>query len=82
MKLLVTGGAGFIGSAVVRQAVAQGNGMTGDKRIGDIHGQRTLHRDSAQRVRAYNAKAEILNLSSFTGLGIDQLVDRILDWKE
>jgi G3E family GTPase len=38
--------------------------------------------DSSQRVRAYNAKAEILNLSSFTGLGIDQLVDRILDWKE
>jgi len=38
--------------------------------------------DSSQRVRAYNAKAEILNLSSFTGLGIDQLVDRILVWKE
>jgi G3E family GTPase len=38
--------------------------------------------DSSQRVRAVNAKAEILNLSSFTGLGIDQLVDRILDWKE
>jgi G3E family GTPase len=38
--------------------------------------------DSAQRVRAVNAKAEILNLSSFTGVGIDQLVDRILDWKE
>jgi Ni2+-binding GTPase involved in maturation of urease and hydrogenase len=38
--------------------------------------------ESAQRVRAVNAKAEILNLSSFTGVGIDQLVDRILDWKE
>lgn len=38
--------------------------------------------DSSKRVRTYNKKAEILNLSSFSGLGIDQLVDRIVDWKE
>jgi len=38
--------------------------------------------DSSKRVRAYNTKAEIINLSSFSGLGVDQLVDRIIDWKE
>jgi G3E family GTPase len=38
--------------------------------------------DSTGRVREHNAKAEILNLSSFSGLGVDQLVDRIIDWKE
>jgi len=38
--------------------------------------------DSSRRVREYNAKAEILNLSSFSGLGVNLLVDRILHWKE
>jgi len=38
--------------------------------------------DSSRRVREYNAKAEIFNLSSFSGLGVDQLVDRIIGWKE
>ncbi len=38
--------------------------------------------DATRRVREYNPKAEILSLSSFSGLGLDLLVDRILDWKE
>lgn len=38
--------------------------------------------DSSKRVREHNPKADILSLSSFSGLGIDQLVDRIVDWKE
>jgi hypothetical protein len=33
-------------------------------------------------VRELNPKAEILNLSSFSGLGIGGLVERILAWKE
>lgn len=39
-------------------------------------------KDSSRRVREYNAKAEILNLSSFSGLGVEQLVNRIMVWKE
>ncbi len=38
--------------------------------------------DSSKRVRDHNAQAEIINLSSFSGLGVDQLVDRIVNWKE
>ncbi|MBT3255592.1 MAG: hypothetical protein HN366_03910 [Deltaproteobacteria bacterium] len=38
--------------------------------------------DASRRVREYNTKAEIINLSSFSELGIDQLVDGIIDWKE
>ncbi len=38
--------------------------------------------DAAARVREYNAKAEIINLSSFSGLGLDLLVDRVIGWKE
>ena len=38
--------------------------------------------DASRRVREYNTKAEIINLSSFSELGIDQLVDRVVDWKE
>jgi G3E family GTPase len=38
--------------------------------------------DSAAKVRELNPKAEIVNLSSFSGLGIDGLVERILAWKE
>jgi len=37
--------------------------------------------ESAQRVREYNAKADICNLSSFTGTGLDQLADIILSWE-
>jgi hypothetical protein len=29
-----------------------------------------------------NERAETINLSSFTGLGVDQLVERIVGWKE
>jgi G3E family GTPase len=38
--------------------------------------------ESARRVRQINDRAEIINLSSFTGLGVDRLVDSILSWKE
>jgi G3E family GTPase len=38
--------------------------------------------DSAERIRKYNSKADIINLSSFEDLGIDELAQRIIDWKE
>ena len=38
--------------------------------------------DSAERIRKYNSKADIVNLSSFEDLGIDELAQRIIDWKE
>jgi G3E family GTPase len=37
--------------------------------------------ESAQKVREYNAKADICNLSSFSGAGLDQLADIILSWE-
>jgi G3E family GTPase len=38
--------------------------------------------DSAERIAKYNSKADIVHLSSFKDLGIDELVQRIVDWKE
>ena len=37
--------------------------------------------ESAEKVREYNAKAAIFNLSSFTGTGLDKLSDVILSWE-
>jgi len=37
---------------------------------------------AADKVRALNGKAEILRLSSFTGLGLDRIKEIILEWKE
>jgi len=37
---------------------------------------------TADMVRALNEEAEILNLSSFTGLGLDRIKQIILEWKE
>lgn len=37
---------------------------------------------SAERIRTYNAKAGIVTLSSFQDIGINPLVQQILDWKE
>ena len=37
--------------------------------------------DSATKIRELNEKAEIIFISSFTGEGLDQLLDRILTWK-
>ena len=37
--------------------------------------------ESAEKVRDYNTKADIFNLSSFTGIGLDQLADIILTWE-
>ena len=39
-------------------------------------------KDAAQRVGEHNATAAIVNLSSFSGQGIDALVSEILEWKE
>jgi len=38
--------------------------------------------DSAERIRKYNSKADIVQLSSFNDLGIDELAQRVIDWKE
>jgi G3E family GTPase len=38
--------------------------------------------DSVERIRKYNSKADIVQLSSFKDLGIDELVQRVIDWKE
>ena len=38
--------------------------------------------ESARKIRELNQKAEIINLSSFTGQGLEQLLERILNWKE
>ena len=37
--------------------------------------------DSATKIRELNEKAEIIFISSFTGEGLDQLLDRMLTWK-
>ena len=37
--------------------------------------------ESTENVREYNAKADIFNLSSFTGTGLDQLADTVLSWE-
>ncbi len=37
--------------------------------------------ESAEKVREYNTKADICNLSSFTGAGLDQLADIVLSWE-
>ena len=37
--------------------------------------------ESAEKVREYNTKADICNLSSFNGAGLDQLADIILSWE-
>jgi G3E family GTPase len=36
--------------------------------------------ESTQRIRDFNEQAEILNLSSFTGLGVDRIIEIILTW--
>ncbi|MFW2367080.1 MAG: GTP-binding protein [Desulforhopalus sp.] len=38
--------------------------------------------DSAERIRDYNTRAPIVHLSSFQDLGLEQLVQHIIDWKE
>jgi G3E family GTPase len=38
--------------------------------------------DTAQKIRALNPNVRILHLSSFTGLGVDQIKQIILDWEE
>lgn len=38
--------------------------------------------EACQKVRQYNSHAAIVPLSSFTGLGVQQLVEELLEWKE
>jgi G3E family GTPase len=38
-------------------------------------------KDSVSRVREINPKARVLNLSSFTNTGVDELTDIILNWE-
>ncbi|MDM8556464.1 GTP-binding protein [Desulfococcaceae bacterium HSG7] len=38
--------------------------------------------ESYEKVRELNSQADIINLSSFTDLGIDQMIEYILNWKE
>ena len=38
--------------------------------------------DSVTRVKDYNPRANIISLSSFTGLGVGDLVESIVNWKE
>ncbi len=38
--------------------------------------------EAANKVRELNGKAEILRLSSFTGLGLERIKEIILEWKE
>ncbi len=38
--------------------------------------------DSAERIRNYNSQADIFNLSSFKDIGINELAECIIDWKE
>ncbi len=39
-------------------------------------------KDSENRIREYNSRADIVRLSSFKDQGIDELVRRIVDWQE
>ena len=38
--------------------------------------------ESSRKVRELNAKADVVRLSSFADLGVDSLVETILEWKE
>jgi G3E family GTPase len=38
--------------------------------------------EAAQKIRELNESAEILNLSSFTGVGVERIIDIILTWEE
>jgi G3E family GTPase len=38
--------------------------------------------ESRLRIRQINERAELLGLSSFTGFGVEQLIERILNWKD
>ncbi len=39
-------------------------------------------KEAIERVRQYNPAAEIIRLSSFQELGVDRIIEIILDWKE
>ena len=38
--------------------------------------------EAAQKIQEFNERAEILNLSSFTGVGVDRIIEVILTWQE
>jgi G3E family GTPase len=44
--------------------------------------EQTAMEESRLRIVQVNERAEMISLSSFTGLGVEQLVERIVGWKE
>ncbi|MBW1852300.1 MAG: hypothetical protein JRF52_01445 [Deltaproteobacteria bacterium] len=38
--------------------------------------------EAAQKIQEFNERAEIVNLSSFTGVGVDRIIEVILTWQE
>lgn len=44
--------------------------------------QKASIEESILRIRQVNERAEIISLSSFSGLGVEQLAERIISWKE
>jgi G3E family GTPase len=39
-------------------------------------------KETERKIRELNERAKILRLSSFTGEGIDQLLEQVVNWKE
>ena len=38
--------------------------------------------EAAQKIQEFNERAEIVNLSSFTGVGVDRIIEVVLTWQE
>jgi dTDP-L-rhamnose 4-epimerase len=68
MRLLITGGAGFIGSEIVRQALAAGHEVRVlDSLRADVHGDRPTAPDGVELIRGDVADADVLD-RALTGI--------------